>query len=266
LDSDLGIKFEKYIIALMNFKILFSGLAFILVISCYAQNFDSYTANFNKFEITASLLIKKNSSYAESNSLNTINKYNLTTGLSSQLDLLCAYKLNNKIKVYSGIGIAGNDFAYEFDFKGENQNFKFTYELGITSFKIPIRIGYKVGKYVEILGGISINFNENTSYTTKLEFGGNSTDTSIFSYDVPSSEGFPSFNSLSANLGINIYTKTRFRFFAIGDFDFGYYPTSKINSTVTINNNKSEFDFIGKSKFYYVSGGVSFLIFKDKKN
>jgi hypothetical protein len=52
--------------------------------------------------------------------------------------------LNNKIKVCSGIGIAGNDFAYEFDFKGENQNFKFTYELGITSFKIPVRIGYKL--------------------------------------------------------------------------------------------------------------------------
>ncbi len=232
----------------------------------YAQKFDSYTANFNKFEITASVLIKKNTSYAESNSINTQNKYSLTTGLSSQFDLICSYKLNNKIKVYSGIGIAGNDFAYEFDFKGENQNFKFSYQLGITSFKIPVRIGYKLGKYVELLGGVSINFNENTSYSTKTEFGSSNADTSIYSYKVPSSENFPSFNSISVNLGINIYTKTRFRFFAIGDFDFGYYPTSNINSTVTINNNKSEFDFIGKSKFYYVSGGVSFLVFKDKKN
>lgn len=242
------------------------SITIILSNSGYAQNFDSYTANFNKFEITASVLIKKNTSYAESNSINTLNKYNLTTGLSSQFDLLCAYKLNDKIKVYSGIGIAGNDFAYEFDYKSANQNFKFTYELGITSFKIPIRIGYKVGKYVELLGGVSININENTSYSTKTEFGSSNADTSIYSYKVPSSESFPSFISFSANLGINIYTKTRFRFFAIGDFDFGYYPTSKINSTVTINKKKSEFDFIGKSKFYYISGGVSFLIFKDKKN
>lgn len=251
----------------MKHKIYFLlCITIILSNSGYAQNFDSYTANFNKFEITASVLIKKNTSYAESNSINTINQYNLTTGLSSQFDLLCAYKLNNKIKVYSGIGIAGNDFAYEFNYKDANQNFKFTYELGITSFKIPIRIGYKVGKHVELLGGVSINFNENTSYTTKLEFGGNSTDTSLFSYNVPTSESFPSFNSMSANLGINIYTNSRFRFFAIGDFDFSYYPTSNINSTVTINNNKSDFNFIGKSKFYYISGGVSFLIFKDKKN
>lgn len=76
----------------MKYKIYFLlSITIILNNSGYAQNFDSYTANFNKFEITASLLIKKNSSYAESNSVNTLNKYNLTTGLSSQFDLLCAY-------------------------------------------------------------------------------------------------------------------------------------------------------------------------------
>jgi len=80
------------------------------------SKFDSYTVNFNKFEVAASVLIKKNTAFNETNSLNTQNKYNLTTGLSSQFDLLFSYKLNNKIKLYSGIGIAGNDFAYEFDF------------------------------------------------------------------------------------------------------------------------------------------------------
>ena len=123
----------------------------------------SYTFGFSKFEIAASLLLKKNTPYGQTTFENTLNKYNLTTDLSSQLDFLVSYQLNKKIKLYSGIGFAGNGFSAEIELDDPKYKINFSAELGITSLKIPIRVGYIINKRFELIGGLSINFNENSS-------------------------------------------------------------------------------------------------------
>ncbi len=235
-------------------------ILFCNVLSLHAQN---NTATFNRFELNVALIIKKNIPYSENLIENISGKYKLTTGLSSQLDILFSYQPKDKIKLYSGLLIANNSYSYDFKYGDASNYFNSSYEVGVTSYKIPIRFGYQINKYFEVVSGVSLNFNEFDSYSYSNSFGGYNRDTSTFKYTASTGD-FRSFITLSGNLGLQLNTKGKFKFFIVSDIDFGNYLQSSLYNEVNLVGNKGIYKAISSGKFLYLSFGISYRILKIK--
>jgi hypothetical protein len=226
----------------------------------YAQN---NTNSFNRFELNVALIIKKNIPYTENLIENVNGKYKLTTSLSSQLDILISYQPKDKIKLYSGVLIANNSYSYDFKYGDARNYFNSNFEVGVTSYKIPIRLGYQINKYFELISGVSLNFNEYDSYSYSNSFGGYSGDTSTFKYSASTGD-FRGFITVSGNLGLQFNTKGKFKVFLISDIDFGNYLQSSLYNEINLTSNKEIYTAISNARFLYLSIGMSYRIFKIK--
>ncbi len=216
---------------------------------------------FTRFEVDAALLIKKNIPYS-TNIIQTLpNKYNIQTSLSSEFDLLISYRPTSKTRITSGIGISGNSYSYTFKDGNAQDYFNWSYEVGVGTYKVPVRFNYQIYRSVELMSGISFNFHSFNSYSFSTEWGGTSPDTSSMRYEI-NTGGFRDYFTCSGNLGIQISPPGRFKFYLTGDIDLGRSLVSSLETERERNGNKTIYTAIASSKFLYISTGLSFRLFK----
>ena len=238
--------------------LLISVFLFNTLNALWAQKPD---APFNRFELDAALLIKKNIPYATSINQPSPAKYNIETSLSSQLDLLISYRPTSKTRITSGIGISSNSYSYTFKDGGSDNYYRWSYKVGVGTYKIPLRFNYQVYRSVELMTGASFNFHSFNSYSLSTEFGGTSPDTSSMRYLI-NHGGFLDYFTCSGNLGIQISPPGKFKFYLIGDIDLGRSLTTNLETEIEKYGNKTKYIATAHSKFMFVSAGLSYRLFK----
>jgi hypothetical protein len=242
------VKYFKLLVAFL-FYFFFSN------INCKAQP---------KIEAGAGFQLKRGVIYNINQISNAPNRYVYSTGiLNFQYDLTLNWRYKHQWSFYSGISIGYSSHKCGFKYNTNSNYTSQTYKVTSRSIKVPIKVGYMLGKRFEVLIGLSPNFSTVARVGVAYEFGIGNSNNSKSKFQAPP----VNFTTGSILFGIQYHTKKRTSWFTQLDYDLGKYPTTILTNTIIGRSGQQDITYNTsyKPQLCMISIGMYIRIWGSKK-